>query len=287
MSESPVAVRIAVAASIAVHLAVLAAGLGYTGSLFAPSRPEESIAVDLVTPQDMAEITDPAAVEPPAPEPAKEQALIPEPPKPAAPEPQANAAPTKPASQTKPDLQTKPEAKLDLRLETTTETSNNPQQQTASSPLPPADQPPPAQVPPMPPPDLTVKYGIDPTLLNPNLLGRLPGDFDAKATSAARIDSNDITAFRAHLKTCAKLPAGVAPDDKVVIVLRALFQPDGRLSTAPVLIEASASAKGPLLMQAAIAALQACQPYASLPADKYQEWKMLDLSFTPLDFRRS
>jgi hypothetical protein len=31
-------------------------------------------------------------------------------------------------------------------------------------------------------------------------------------------------------------------------------------------------------------ALQACQPYTMLPADKYKEWKVLDLPFTPQDF---
>jgi len=37
----------------------------------------------------------------------------------------------------------------------------------------------------------------------------------------------------------------------------------------------------------AIRALQACQPYAMLPADRYGEWKVLDLSFTPRDFGAS
>ena len=45
--------------------------------------------------------------------------------------------------------------------------------------------------------------------------------------------------------------------------------------------------KGPLLMQGAIRALQACQPYAMLPAARYGEWKVLDLSFTPQDFSAS
>jgi hypothetical protein len=45
--------------------------------------------------------------------------------------------------------------------------------------------------------------------------------------------------------------------------------------------------KGPLLMQSAIRALSACQPYAMLPADRYGEWKVLDLSFTPQDFNAS
>jgi hypothetical protein len=38
-------------------------------------------------------------------------------------------------------------------------------------------------------------------------------------------------------------------------------------------------------MRAAIEALRTCQPYAVLPADKYDEWKVLDLSFTPQDFK--
>ena len=36
--------------------------------------------------------------------------------------------------------------------------------------------------------------------------------------------------------------------------------------------------------QSAISALQACQPYAMLPPERYGEWKVLDLSFSPRDF---
>jgi hypothetical protein len=50
------------------------------------------------------------------------------------------------------------------------------------------------------------------------------------------------------------------------------------------LIEGKASMKGVVLMRGAIRALQECQPYAMLPADRYGEWKVLDLSFTPQDF---
>ncbi|MEH2542992.1 MULTISPECIES: hypothetical protein [unclassified Bradyrhizobium] len=37
-------------------------------------------------------------------------------------------------------------------------------------------------------------------------------------------------------------------------------------------------------MQGAIRALSACQPYAMLPVERYGEWQVLDLSFTPQDF---
>jgi outer membrane biosynthesis protein TonB len=159
-----------------------------------------------------------------------------------------------------------------------------------ASPVPATDRPPPSASPaqsPTPPPayvpaqpDLSVKYQV--------LLGLpqdRPGDgFDAPATEKADIASTPIAEFRRHLKTCSTLPKEVAASDKVAIKLRVLMTPDGRLATDPVLIEASASMKGPLLMQSAISALQACQPYAMLPADKYNEWKILDLSFTPRDF---
>jgi hypothetical protein len=62
---------------------------------------------------------------------------------------------------------------------------------------------------------------------------------------------------------------------------------EGRLAAEPILIEASASMKGPLLMQSAVHALSACQPYGMLPMDRYGEWKVLDLSFTPRDFNAS
>jgi hypothetical protein len=77
-------------------------------------------------------------------------------------------------------------------------------------------------------------------------------NFDGPATEAADIASTLITEFRRHLKTCSKLPASLS-----------------------------------VLMQGAIRALQTCQPYAMLPKDRYGEWKVLDLSFTPQDFSAS
>jgi hypothetical protein len=60
--------------------------------------------------------------------------------------------------------------------------------------------------------------------------------------------------------------------------------PDGKLSGNPVVLEGSGNLKGLDLRQSAADALQACQPYTMLPADKYGEWSVLDLTFTPQDF---
>ncbi len=113
--------------------------------------------------------------------------------------------------------------------------------------------------------------------------GQLGGAFDAPAYDSANIGSDNQTAFRERLKTCSILPTGLSPDDKVRIVLRVSLKPDGTLASTPVVIEASASVKGPALMESAINALRKCQPYTMLPADKYKEWQVIDLSFTPQD----
>ncbi|MGH6709234.1 MAG: hypothetical protein ACREEK_09710 [Bradyrhizobium sp.] len=147
-----------------------------------------------------------------------------------------------------------------------------------------------------PEPDITLKYnvllGLPPDIVpsapSAASSGARAGDnFDAPAIENAEIASTVVAAFRRHLRTCSKLPAGLTGSDDVKVKLRVFMGQDGKLASEPVLIEASASMKGPLLMQGAISALQACQPYAMLPADRYGEWKVLDLSFTPQDFSSS
>ncbi len=171
-----------------------------------------------------------------------------------------------------------------------------------------AAQPPPAVQPPQPAapaykqpePDLTLKYqvllGLPPDLSPalpasaapapsaPQAVAKSDDNFDGAATQDADIASSVVAAFRRHLKTCLKLPPSLAASDDVKVKLRVMMTPRGTLAADPILIEASASMKGPLLMQGAVKALQACQPYAMLPADRYGEWKVLDLSFTPQDF---
>jgi hypothetical protein len=153
-----------------------------------------------------------------------------------------------------------------------------PARQQAAAQVPPPTYPAPVYTPPEP--DLTIKYNV--------LLGLPPdtgaGGFDGPSAPKADAASSLIAAFRRHLKTCSKLPKSVASSEPIRIMLRVFMTTDGKLASEPVLVEASASAKGPALMQSAIGALEACQPYTMLPADRYGEWKVLDLSFTPQDF---
>jgi hypothetical protein len=211
-----------------------------------PPKTQPSDALDLPTPSAAPSPTPSAAPPPTAPPPT--QAATP-PPK------QADAQPKQQAARAPDPVQQQPVVQ--------------------SSPPPP---PAPAYIPAQP--DLSVKYHV--------MLG-LPQDrpadgFDAPAIQKAGIGSEAVAEFRRHLRTCSTLPESIAASDKIAIKLRVLMNPDGRLAAAPMLIEASASTKGPLLMQSAIVAIKACQPYAMLPPDKYREWKVLDLTFTPQDF---
>ncbi|MEA2882874.1 MAG: hypothetical protein QOH32_2130 [Bradyrhizobium sp.] len=251
-----------IAVSIATHVAVLTVGLGYAAVRPLETTPVEAIVVDIVPAEEVRQAP---------------QTTLPESKPPVDIADRATSDPAAPSASKAPPAQER------ASVQPVTSAVPPPPEQTAGKQAvlrTPASTVQPASWRP-PEPDLTVKYQV-----NLGLPARGSDDFDAPAAAAAKVSNDHIARFRERLKSCAVLPESVAPGDKVTIRLRANFLRDGRLASAPLLIEASASAKGPALMQAAIDALEGCQPYAALPADKYSEWKVLDLSFTPQDFRR-
>ena len=260
-----------ITASAMVHLSLLTLIL-----LFSDAHPfgavtAEQIPVEIVTPQEIAEKQVPA-----------EQPVVDKAPEPlAAPKPQHDfSQPDQPAAANAPAPQP-PQADARPQKQAALAPPSAPPPQPQQQPAAPAYKP--------PEPDLSIKYqvllGLPPELPPAGPQGR--DNFDAPATETADVARSLVAQFRQHLKSCLKLPASLASSDDVKVKLRVLMTPEGRLATEPLLIEASASMKGPLLMQGAIRALQACQPYAMLPKDRYGEWKVLDLSFTPQDFGAS
>ncbi|MEH2626473.1 hypothetical protein V1292_004528 [Bradyrhizobium sp. AZCC 1719] len=236
----------------------------------------EQVPVEIITPQEIPEQPKPAEQQAaetrpePAPTPQPDFSLL---------ETPAAASPPPPSGQLQPPPQKQ------AALAAPRPAPPQPVAQPPSQPAAPAYTP--------PEPDISIKYhvllGLPPDLsLQPQAPAQARNKdddkFDGPATEAADISSTLIAEFRRHLKTCSKLPASLSGTDDVKVKLRVLMTPDGRLAAEPILIEASASMKGPLLMQGAIRALSACQPYAMLPVDRYGEWKVLDLSFTPQDF---
>jgi hypothetical protein len=287
-----------IAASAAGHLSILAVIL-----LFAEVHPfsavtAEPIAVDIVTPDEAKEI--PKEEEPVPPKPtdvfnfsANSAASASSPPPSSsassAPQEGAVAKPQKQAALTPPqpdqqragvELQAPaPSAKLPAA---STQFASPTQSATATQSTSPAQSAPsnPAYVPPEP--DITVKYNV--------MLGLPPpppgagGGFDAVASDKADVASGIVSEFRRHLKTCSKLPPSITASDSVRIKLRVFMTPDGRIAAQPAVVEGSASVKALDLKQSAVAALQACQPYTMLPPDRYREWKVIDINFTPEDF---
>jgi outer membrane biosynthesis protein TonB len=272
-----------VTVSAIVHLSLLALLL-----LFSDVHPfgvvtAEPMEVNIVAAQDIPEAPEPEKKPEPVatPTPLPDFSLLDKPAPPPAPPPAASQpAASQPAAKSQAAARPQKQAAL----------AQPAPQAAAAQPQPPAAQPVPAYKPPEP--DITLKYqvllGLPPDLSSmsppPAARDKAGDNFDAPATESADVASSVITTFRRHLRTCSKLPATLTGTDDVRVKLRVLLTQDGRLAGDPILIEASASMKGPLLMQGAISALQACQPYAMLPADRYGEWKVLDLSFTPQDF---
>jgi hypothetical protein len=272
-----------ITASAIVHLSFLVLVIFFSEVRPFNSVTAEPIAVDIVKPDEVKSEPPPASKTedstpfdtPDKSADASPAAAQPSPPQQAQADPPPTAAVEQKASAPAPQPQD---------LSTTPQTEPNPPQ-----PQSPQMQQPQTQQPVQPPPqqayipaqpDLSIKYHVMLGLPQDH-----PGDgFDAVAIQKADIASTPIAEFRRHLKSCSTLPKSISPSDKVTIKLRVFMTPDGRLAAPPVLIEASASTKGPVLMQSAMSALQACQPYAMLPADKYREWKVLDLNFTPEDF---
>ena len=105
------------------------------------------------------------------------------------------------------------------------------------------------------------------------------GATDAPPTESKLEQSSAIAAFKARLQSCWT-PSPGADAKKLKIVIRVSLDRGGRLVEDPILLEAPASAAGPPVVAAAIRALRQCEPYNFLPADKYDEWKVLDLRFS-------
>jgi outer membrane biosynthesis protein TonB len=277
--EQDQAIRTGTAASVIAHLSLLALLLLLSNVSPLDSAPE-SIAVNIVTP---------AEIEPEKPGPT-------EPPQPALPEPSALERPTPPASEAPAPAAPQPASKPQ---QAATPQPAQPDRRTAAAPPPvPPPSPSPAQPPApapspsagytKPEPDLSVKYNVVlglPPELPP--LAPAPSKSDQgfdETTVDADISSSVIAGFRRHLKSCSKLPASVQPSDHVKIKLRVFLTQDGRLAAEPAVGGGSANVKAIELLKSAIAGLKQCQPYSMLPADRYGEWKVLDLDFTPKDF---
>ncbi|WP_426407567.1 hypothetical protein [Bradyrhizobium ganzhouense] len=292
-------IRTDIAASAIAHLTLVALIIVISEVHPFHSAPPETVAVDIVTPEQVKQ--EEAKAEERAEEKAKEKPPEPLPdlklPKLDFTDKDKPDAAPKPAASEKASEKATPQQKQASHEPPQKQPQPQPQPSQQPPPQPQAEQPPPPAMPQpqaAPPayrasePDVTVKYGVmlglPPEL--PPAPKEAPKDDGGNANDSigAKLPPEVIAELRRHLRSCSKLPAGVAPTDAVHIRLRAVLATNGTLARPPILIEAPPSTKGVAIVQSAMSALQACQPYKMLPVDKYEEWKVMDLSFTPQDF---
>jgi outer membrane biosynthesis protein TonB len=272
-------IRWGIAASALAHVLVAVAIFLSTDVRSYDQAAPEPIAVDIVDSDEPEKAPEPT----PAPSPtATPDLTLPNPaaspsPQPPASQQQSAAEPGQPALQPSPQPQPIPRETAKPRAKA------EPPPEPQPGPQPPAQGYVPAQ------PDLTVKYGV--MLGLPQALPPLAksadthdDDKEAGATATSNLAADLVTAFRGHLRTCSRLPASISAADNVRVKLRVIMSPDGRLAAEPDVIEVANPLKALELKQAAVIALAACQPYGMLPPDRYREWRVLELSFTPQDF---
>jgi hypothetical protein len=221
--------------------------------------PENSMMVDIITPQEFAEVSNADATQPALEKvasPASAASVT------AAKSEQTAAIPPTPTPQQyRPPLQSqlvRPERQSDPPPpeDTHSDTATRPEQVL----------PDPARV--------AELLNLSMQVANPDLDG-------GPSESASKLSAGDIAAFKQRLRTCWVAPPGTS-GAKPNVVVRVSLAPNGRLRAEPdvISISSASSVDGPALVNSAKRALQRCQPYTVLPADKYQEWKLLDLSFS-------
>jgi len=218
------------------HVAAVLLAVLFTGANPFDSVATEAIAVDIVSPSEVPSDQPPTDTPENPPQPPKESAkdfnfdlALPS---------QASTRPSAPSPKTGPAQQaTQPRARE--QPSTSQPASPAAAPQVTAKPQPAAPQaaaklaPAPPLGPPvaMPPPaqetvteaEKSAEPETDPAINVAGLFsmpltlpdGRLGGGFDAPAIETAKIEPSAVDAFRAHLKTCAALPAGVSPSEKI------------------------------------------------------------------------
>jgi hypothetical protein len=246
----PVAVATGLAVSVLVHLALLGTAL-FVGPLLGRPAPVYSVPVELVTAEQVAEEKPPAK-------------------------------PDKPDDSTKPDpqAQTQAQAEAQRRPPRPAGPPNAASPAVAppalpvdafSLPLPPAS--PQAAAPALP----SGQAEQLAKLIGLPVAGPSGGPSDYKAD----LTRDQIAAFASHLQKCWASPAGIADDPNLYVVIRVSLRRDGSLAANPEVVAGSASMSALAIKHSAMNALEHCPAYSDLPADKYDQWRLLDLRFTP------
>jgi hypothetical protein len=92
---------------------------------------------------------------------------------------------------------------------------------------------------------------------------------------------NEIDALRAKIAQCWSPPPGGLGAEHIVVRIRLQLNEDGSLVGYPSVENGGGSGFFQAAADSAVRAVYQCQPYSSLPADKYSVWRDLILNFDP------
>jgi hypothetical protein len=251
------------ALSAVVHVALVGTVL-VMGSWDSPPTPVKAVPVDVVTPDDLAEMTEKAKTEPTS------QSTSPTPgdtPAQAQPSQQAQPQPSPQTSSASPPPQSAvPPPSL-------------PQLDAFTLPIAPPAAPSPSAPPPPPPEPIGQAAQLAQLLGLPPPVAGLSGG--APSEVKANLTADEIAGFAAHVQSCWSALPAMADASKLTVFIRVRLRPDGSLAGNPEPLGGSASMQALTLLKNSLDTLKHCSAYTALPAAKYEEWRVLDLHFTP------
>jgi hypothetical protein len=272
-------IRPGLVVSVIAHLAALTVGSFLVGASALHAPPPDAMVVEVVTPDEMprfegmpsnllssgSETPSPAngqgpvtQAPPPQPRPQQEQQL--------------QQSPTRQQEAKEDPAPRSPEA---TQAELVRAEKTEPEKHDQSAERQPAASPPAEQRPEQP----NIAEEVAQYVANGGPLG---GGFAAPPVDTDVFGYDWTVQFRERVGMCSRVPAWIDPRDKVKIKIRISFNPDGTLASPPRLLVPAPSAKQQALMDTAVDALGRCQPFTTLPPEKYKQWKTMELYVTPL-----
>src|SRR5204863_9437429 len=107
-----------------------------------------------------------------------------------------------------------------------------------------------------------------------------------QATRDVPMTVSELDAFRAAVERCWSVPAGARDAQSLRVTTRVFLNPDGTLAKTPEIVdEARMNRTGEenfrTAAESARRAVQRCAPYRMLPANKYDTWREVELTFDP------
>lgn len=111
-------------------------------------------------------------------------------------------------------------------------------------------------------------------------------DFDAPRTDdpAMRLTLSELDAFKVQMRRCWNVNAGAPNAEQLVVRIKVYLNQDGSLARPPELADRTKLITGGAYYQAAadsaLRAIRLCAPF-EMPAEKYTNWREIDLRFDP------